>query len=63
MQAAALAQDLEADQLPVVYWAFATLGYCPSAVVMAELDARALCVASQLSAQVRRSPPETYHLL
>ncbi|CAL5219432.1 g1261 [Coccomyxa viridis] len=50
-QAAALAQDLEADQLPLVYWAFATLGYCPTAAALAALDARATCIASQLSAQ------------
>lgn len=52
MQAAAIAQDLEADQLPLVYWAFATLGHCPSEAVLAVLDARVLQGAPQLSAQV-----------
>lgn len=52
MQAAALAQELEADQLPLVYWAFATLRYSPSAEVLEVLDARVLGIASHLSAQV-----------
>lgn len=52
MQTAVLAQTLEADQLPLVYWAFATLAYCPTAAVLAALDARAMCISSQLSAQV-----------
>ncbi len=56
MQAAALAQQLEADQLPLVYWAFATLGYCPTAAALAALDARAMCISSQLSAQVSSAP-------
>ena len=56
MQAAALAQELEADQLPLVYWAFATLGYCPIAASLAVLDARAMCISSQLSAQVSSAP-------
>ena len=58
MQAAALAQDLEADQLPLVYWAFATLGYGPSVAVVAALDTRSLCLASQMSAQVRTAPSD-----
>ena len=62
MQAAALAQDLEADQLPLVYWAFATLAYSPSVAVMAALDTRALCLASQLSAQVCSPPSDDISL-
>ena len=56
LQAAENAQELEAEQLPLVYWAFATLGYCPSAAVLALLDGHVLRMASQLSAQVIESP-------
>ena len=56
LQAAVLAQELEADQVPLVYWAFAPLGYCPSRAVLAQLDARVLSIAPQLSAQVLTRP-------
>ena len=56
LQAAENAQELEAEQLPLVYWAFATLGYCPSAAVLALLDGHVLRMASQLSAQVIGPP-------
>ncbi len=52
LQAAENAQELEAEQLPLMYWAFATLGYCPCAAVLALLDGHVLRMASQLSAQV-----------
>ena len=52
LQAAENAKELEADQLPLVYWAFATLSYCPSAAVLALLDGHVLRMASGLSAQV-----------
>ena len=56
MQAAALAQELEADQVPLVCWAFAPLGFCPSRAVLAKLDAHVLSIALQLSAQVLTRP-------
>ena len=56
LQAAENAQELEPEQLPLVYWAFATLGYCPSAAVLALLDGHVLRTASQLSAQVSGPP-------
>ena len=60
LQAAENAQELEAEQLPLVYWAFATLCYCPSAAVLALLDGHVLRMASQLSAQVIGPPPQGF---
>jgi hypothetical protein len=47
------ASGLQASQVPLVYWAFASLGYCPVAPVLAALDDQVRRKSTQLSAQVR----------
>lgn len=55
MQAAIEAETLQPSQVPLLYWAFASQGYCPVVAVLTALEARVKKCSPQMTTQVSRS--------
>lgn len=52
LQLANSAAVLQPVQVPLIFWAFATLGHRPAPAVLSVLEARVRSVSSDLTAQV-----------